>query len=183
MKTSSPPQPTRPRLLVSLHWLTLLALCIGVAVIWVRDATTGRALRLWLLEGHRHLGLLVLGLWAARVLLRLQLGKWQHSSPQAFAIRMVAAATHAALYALLLALPLLGWALSDAQGKTVNLFGMPLPHLVAADEDLADQLTAWHVDAAWTLLALGIVHAGAALWHHFVKRDAVLVSMLPWRRS
>ena len=57
----------RPRWLVLLHGLTLLALCIGVAAIWLRDATDAGVRRLGMLEGHRHVGLPVLGLWAARV--------------------------------------------------------------------------------------------------------------------
>jgi cytochrome b561 len=98
-------------------------------------------------------------------------------------IRAVAALTHIALYGLLLALPLLGWALSNAQDRPVHLFGLTLPALVGADEDLADSLQAWHIDAAWALLALVLLHTGAALWHHFMVRDDVLRAMWPSRRA
>jgi cytochrome b561 len=77
---------------------------------------------------------------------------------------------------------LLGWALSNAQDRPVHLFGLTLPALVGADEDLADMLQTWHVDAAWVLLALALMHAVAALWHHFVVRDDVLRAMLPNRQ-
>lgn len=172
----------RPRLLVRLHWATLLALCAGVSFIWVREAVDGRALRSWLLEGHVHMGLLVLGLWAARLALRIKLGKLPVDGNPSIALRVAAGLTHAGLYALLFALPLLGWASSNAHGKTVDLFGLPLPVLVAPDEDIGDELLAWHVSAAWALLALGALHAAAALWHHFVLRDSLLISMLPRRR-
>jgi hypothetical protein len=79
-------------------------------------------------------------------------------------------------------LPLLGWALSNAEGKPVHLFGLTLPALVSADEDLADTLQAWHLNAAWVLLGLVSLHVAAALWHHFVLRDEVLRRMLPKRR-
>jgi len=102
--------------------------------------------------------------------------------PHSRLIRAAAWLTHAALYATLVALPLIGWALSNAEGKPVHLFGLVLPALAADDEDLADRLLLWHQDVAWLLLALVTLHVAAALWHHFVFRDGVLRGMLPARR-
>lgn len=175
--------PMRPRGLVVMHWLTVLLLCIGVTLILIRDEVDGRAMRMWLLEGHRHFGLFILLLFFARLALRLRLGKLPTEGNSSWLIRAAAASTHAALYAVLLAQPLLGWALSNAEGKPVHLFGATLPSLVGADEDLADQLTAWHLDIAWLLLGLVSLHVSAALWHHFVLRDGVLRRMLPKRRN
>ncbi len=172
----------RPRKLVALHWLTVLCLLLAAALILTREQVAGRSLRMWLLEGHRHLGLLVLLLFFVRTALRIRLGKLPHADRSSPLMRALAGLTHLALYALLLALPLLGWALSDAQGKPVHLLGATLPALVGEDEDLADQLQAWHLDAAWALLALASLHVAAALWHHFVLRDGVLRTMLPRRR-
>jgi cytochrome b561 len=172
---------TRPRKLVVLHWLTVLCVCLAAALILIRDEVEGRALRQWLLEGHRHFGLFVLILFFVRVALRLRLGKLPTAIKSRF-IRLAAASTHIALYALLLALPLLGWATSNAQDKPVHLFGLTLPALVRADDDLADQLQAWHIDAAWILLGLVLLHIGAALWHHFVLRDGTLRAMVLKRR-
>lgn len=176
--------PRRPTIVIALHWLTLAALLLGVALVLVREAFDGRALRYWLLEGHRHLGLLVLGLLIARLAVRFarhRLPAIDSSSPLA---RAAAGATHAALYLLLAAVPILGWMSSSAQGHDVRFLGLSLPALVEASEDLADTLQQWHANAAWTMLALGLVHALAALWHHFIRRDSVLTAMLPqWRRE
>jgi cytochrome b561 len=173
---------TRPRSLVALHWLTVLCVLGAATLIITRDEVSGRAIRMWLLEGHRHFGLLVLLLFVVRVLLRIRLGKLPSEANTSKAVRIAAAVTHIALYALLLSLPLLGWALSDAQGKPVHFFGLTLPNIVGEDEDLGDQLQDWHLDAAWALLALVTLHIAAALWHHFVLRDGVLRRMLPARR-
>lgn len=171
-----------PRKIVVLHWLTVLCVCTAAALILIRDEVAGRAVRQWLLEGHRHFGLFVLTLFFIRVVTRARAGKLAAENHTPVILRAAAALTHIALYALLLALPLLGWALSNAQDKPVHLFGLTLPALVAADEDLADALQTWHVDAAWALLALVVLHVSAALWHHFVLRDGVLHRMLPGRR-
>ena len=80
----------------------------------------------------------------------------------------------------LLALPLEGWALTSAHGITLALFGaVHLPNLIASDSELADVLSDYHVSLAWILLIVAGLHAAAALWHHFVRRDAVLAAMLP----
>jgi cytochrome b561 len=175
--------PPRSGKLVALHWLTVLCLVVGVTLVLVRDQLDGRVVRDWLLEGHRHFGLFILVLFATRLMLRVRLGKLPSShdhSPRL--LRILAGLTHAILYALLLALPLLGWALSDAAGKPVDFFGIRLPVLVNPDEDLADSLETWHIDVAWLLLGVVSMHVAAALWHHAFLRDGVLRSMLPRRR-
>jgi cytochrome b561 len=176
------PVPARPRKLVALHWLTALCVTLAAILILARDEVSARALRMWLLEGHRHFGLLVLILFFVRMALRVRLGKLPAEAGQSRIVHVLAVLNHLALYALLLAQPLLGWTLSSAQGKPVHFFGLTLPALVGADEDLADRLQGWHQDAAWLLLALVSLHIAAALWHHFVARDGVLRRMLPQRQ-
>lgn len=171
----------RPRSMRVLHWFTAACVVAVAALALIRDETAGRVARQWLLEGHRHVGLLILALVLVRIGLRVRLGtlpRIVHSR----LIRLAASLTHAALYATLLAMPLIGWALSNAEGKPVHLFGLTLPALVAEDEDLADRLLVWHQDVAWALLALVSLHVGAALWHHFVRHDGVLRSMWPARQ-
>ncbi|WP_284322743.1 cytochrome b [Dyella acidisoli] len=177
-------KPARPRKIVLLHWLTVLCVIFAAGLILLRDeVVSGRVLKQWLLEGHRHFGLFVLVLFFVRIVIRIRTGKLPPTGNMPKAVRAVAALTHIALYGLMLALPMLGWALSNAQDRPVHLFGLTLPTLVGADEDLADSLQTWHIDAAWTLLALVLLHTGAALWHHFVVRDDVLRAMLPSRQN
>ncbi|UIE44950.1 hypothetical protein FICKIIDM_04094 [Xanthomonas citri pv. punicae] len=75
------------------------------------------------------------------------------------------------------------WSLSSAYGKQVYFFGIPLPALVAPDGDLGDTLGTWHLNAAWALLALVLLHIGAALWHHLVLRDGLLRRVLPGKQA
>jgi cytochrome b561 len=101
-------------------------------------------------------------------------------------LRWAAHAGHTALYLLLVALPLEGWALTSAHGITLSLLGaVHLPALIGADSELADTLQDYHVLGAWFLLGFVLMHAAAAMWHHYVRRDAVLAAMAPWlpRRS
>jgi cytochrome b561 len=96
--------------------------------------------------------------------------------------RQAAHVTHWGLYALFFAVPLVGWAYSSAAGFPVVVFGvLPLPDFVSPDKALAETLKAWHGWLAWTLAVLVLAHVAAALKHHFIDRDGLLLRMRPGR--
>jgi len=85
---------------------------------------------------------------------------------------------HHLMYALFVAVPLLGWAHSSAAGVPIVWFGvLPLPDLAPTDKALAAVLKPLHQWCAYTLLAAAGVHAGAALKHQFIDRDGLLARM------
>ena len=86
---------------------------------------------------------------------------------------------HWALYALMIAQPLSGWLLIQAEGHELALFGrMPLPALVAESELLEEVMEALH-GGIWVVLAIAAAgHIAAALKHHFIDRDRTLTRML-----
>jgi len=174
-------KPTRhPLLVIAMHWGTLLALIVAVAATFVRDAIEDDTYRQALLQVHRQLGLLVLLVAVWRVVVRIRRNLADNAPDMAFVLRWAAKATHVFLYGLLIALPLVGWALTSAHGIWLSFFGIfRLPMLVAADSEFADTLSDYHIWLAWGLLAIVAAHAAAALWHHFVRRDTVLTAMLP----
>jgi cytochrome b561 len=94
--------------------------------------------------------------------------------------RRAAAASHALLYVLLLAIPLSGWLFSSATGVQVVYLGMfALPDLVPKDKALGDALRLVHVTLNSLLVAVVCIHVAAALKHHFVDRDNSLARILP----
>src|SRR3546814_127874 len=95
--------------------------------------------------------------------------------------RLAAHAAHWLLYALMLAIPLSGWLMSSAQGFQVVWFGvMPLPDLVSKNVTLGAVLKDVHMVLNYTLFVVVIGHVGAALQHHFIKKDTVMTRMLPF---
>jgi cytochrome b561 len=171
-----------PAITRALHWGTAVAIVIAVAAMFLRDAVEDKHVRQLLLEVHRQLGMLVLIAAALRIVARLRIGLADHAPGMAAALRRIAGAAHVLLYGLLIALPLVGWALCSAHGITVALLGaVQLPKLLSPDSELADTLSDYHVWLAWGLLVLVGMHVAAAIWHHFVRRDAVLRAMLPSR--
>ena len=98
--------------------------------------------------------------------------------------RFVAHAGHAALYLLMIAVPLSGWLMSSAKGIQTVYFGVwPIPDLLAKNDELAKLLQTAHWALNMLLAAVVISHVAAALKHHFLDRDDVLTRMLPSKNT
>ncbi len=165
----------------TLHWL-IAALVIVQFVLGVKAAGLPLSLeRLILLARHKSLGLTLFAL----VILRLAWRIYSPPPPQPSQapLRTAAQLSHGLLYALLLAMPIIGWLLSSASSLTVSWFGLfSLPNPVIPDRRLAHWMLLTHQTMAWLLLAVIILHIGAAFWHHFILKDNVLTRMLPFTR-
>ena len=168
---------------IALHWLSVLAAAAAAVTMILRLTTDDEHARALWLAWHRQAGLALLLLLALRLVARVRtpLPRAERELPRW--LRGAAVLSHGLLYLALVAVPLLGWALTDARAQHPLLFGVvPLPHLVQVDPDTADLLEDRHAWAAYAFGVLVALHAGAALWHHLVRRDAVLQAMWPWLR-
>ncbi|MGH6816724.1 MAG: YceI family protein [Hyphomicrobiaceae bacterium] len=165
------------------HWLTLLLVGVLFALGWTMVPLPPSPSKLQYYSWHKWTGVTVFTLTAIRLLWRIGRGVPQHEELPRW-MRRSATLNHVGLYTLLFALPILGWLMSSASGFPVVVFGLVrLPDLVAPDPPLADALKTAHKLSGWALLALLGLHVGAAFFHHIVRRDTVLVSMLPGGRS
>ena len=93
--------------------------------------------------------------------------------------RIAAAAGHALLYLLLFAILISGYLISTADGKPISVFGwFEVPATLSdagVQADLAGQIHLW---LAWGVVIFSVLHALAALKHHFIDKDATLKRML-----
>ena len=175
--TASLPLRYRPSL-VALHWLTLLLLIAVYACIELREFyPRGSAPRQSLKEWHYALGLVVFATTWVRLALRAT-GKAPPIVPpppawQAWMARLVALL----LYAMLLALPMLGYVMLNADGHAVPLWGLELPRLVAENPPLAERLEELHETIGTAGYYLIGLHALGALVHHYVQRDNTMQRM------
>lgn len=165
---------------IALHWGTVLCVVLAVSAVLLREVIGDKFWRMLLMDTHRQLGLIIMLGVAVRLYVRQKHGMANHMRGMPLAIRMVAQAVHWVLYAALIALPLLGWASTSAHNVSLRFLGfLPLPALTAVDSEMADLLSDYHTFGAWALGAVIAMHAGAALFHHFIRRDTVLWAMLP----
>jgi cytochrome b561 len=171
-----------------LHWI-VAALIVGNTALglyaeaapddWVRP----------LIDAHKSLGITVLGLAVLRLSWRLS-----HSPPPLPGFyraweRRAASAVHWALYALVFALPLTGWAHDSAwkgwDAHPMQLFWLaPFPRIGAIaslppelKEQWHDALFFAHQAAAWAIYALLAAHILGALKHQWIDGHAELQRM------
>lgn len=164
-----------------LHWL-MAPLLIAMLFIGIGMVSTTSSAYALLLAIHKPLGAAILVLLLLRMHVRLRhrppplptdLPPWQ---------RRAATGSHWLLYALMLAMPLSGWAMLSAAGHPVTLFeGVRLPPIVPHDAALFAWLRGAHHWLALLLFATFLLHLAAALFHGLIRRDGVLASMAPWR--
>ena len=158
-----------------LHWLMaiLILTMLFVGVSMIADLSPRHT---WLLSLHKAIGLALLLLVLVRIVVRLTLPHPPIPSDLPTAQRLAAGASHLLLYGLMLAMPLIGWAMLSAGGYPRPL---QLPALVPHDLHLYSVLRQAHGVLAYVLFATILIHLGAALVHGFVRRDGVLRSMWP----
>ncbi|EXF45375.1 putative cytochrome B561 [Pseudomonas sp. BAY1663] len=173
---------TRPRftrLQIACHWLTAALILLIVALPYGSEAffeaLLGGKGNVFTL--HKSLGVLVLLLTVLRLFARRRAVEPLPAKPQLE--RFMVAAGHGVLYLLLLALPLSGLLFGS---RPFSLFWLvevgPLP-LSSDVRGLAKDV---HILGQYLLFTMLIGHAGAALWHHYVRRDDTLKGMLPLLR-
>lgn len=166
------------------HWvmaaLIFAQIALGlVAVSWHVSPT-----KLNLFVWHKSTGLLILALLALRLLWRLSNRVPALPAEMAAWERLGAHLSHFLLYALMIALPLTGWVISSASNVPFRIFWqIPLPAITAPDKATAELFASVHGGLVALLAAVLFMHIGAALRHHYVKKDSVLARMLPWRTS
>jgi cytochrome b561 len=162
-----------------LHWLTaglvLVQIPLGLAIV---NAELG-AWKDGLYNLHKSIGATLIPV----VLVRLGY-RWTHRPaplPQDIPpLRRLAAETmHWILYALLVVQGFVGWIATSAYPAPIPVFGLfELPPIWREDRPLSDQLYALHRAIGIALAILLVGHIGAALQHHFIRKDRVLMRMI-----
>jgi len=164
-----------------LHWtmavMVLAMLFIGIAMVGSL-ADYHRLVAI-----HRPLGILILVLVALRLANRLIRPAPPLPLDMPGILRLAAHASHALLYTLMLALPLIGWTMLSAAGNPIALIGAwHLPPILPPSDSLHARLRSMHTVLAFLLFATVLVHLAAALMHALIFRDGVFQSMTSWRR-
>lgn len=163
-----------------LHWLVAVCVLATAPVAIAMTRVDKGPTQDMLYNFHKSLGVLILVLMILRLINRLAAGApiadpgiepWQ---------KTVSSVVHGSLYALLLAMPVVGYIANSAFGAATPLFGLfELPAVVGKDEALAAQLFTIHRWVGWVVVALVLTHVSAALYHYIIRRDNVLQRMLP----
>lgn len=166
------------------HWIMAILivgmLCVGLFMADLNsDIPDERKLKILLTGLHKATGMLVLSL----VLLRL-IWRWANTRPPLPDSvpnwqRIAARVSHVTLYLLMLAMPVTGYLMSSFAGRDVDVYGLfTIPGMFERKISIAKQFHEIHEVLASVLIALLVVHAAAAIKHHFYDKDRVLRRML-----
>jgi cytochrome b561 len=159
-----------------LHWtmaaLVLAMLFIGIAMVGSL-ADYHRLVAI-----HRPLGILILVLVTIRLVNRIINPPPPLPTEMPSVLQLLARASHILLYALMFALPLIGWGMLSAASYPIVLAGaLHLPPILPHSDGLYAALRPLHTVLAFLLFAVFLAHLGAALMHALIFRDGVFASM------
>ena len=122
---------------------------------------------------HKSFGMLILFLVLARLSIRARSIIPPLPCGLSGLEKRAANTAHVALYALMIVVPLSGYAMSSVytQSDGVYFFGTYIPEWIPKNDAWFNPLFDLHRALAFTLLGLVVVHAGAALKHRLFDRN------------
>jgi cytochrome b561 len=160
-----------------LHWV--MAVCIlAMLFIGVGMVSTIMPKYVPLLATHKSLGITILVLALIRLAVRLRYGSPPLPKDLPTPMRLGAISSQYALYALMIGMPLIGWAMLSAGAYPIVLYGnLRLPPILSPSAALHTLLWDAHHYLALAFFAVILLHIAAALFHALVRRDGVFESM------
>lgn len=168
---------------IFLHWLVFLLFVTAITGIEYRDLLpSGDPLRRTLRAIHMMTGQLIFLFSVLRLALRFRFRR-PPATDVARWMAWSARAMHVVLYFVMFAQPLSGVLYMQAGDRDVVFFGWVLPRLIDGNKELYFAIKEMHQFIGHTFYVLALLHALAALWHHFVLKDDSLRSMLKRHRK
>ena len=162
-----------------LHWLTAVLVLAMIPLGIVIANEWGGPLQEWLYNMHRSVGALLIPIVMVRLLYRLTHEPLPLGADIPALQQHAAHTAHWTLYALLIVQPFIGWIATSAYRAPMPMFGLfELPPIWPMNRPLSERLFIVHRTLGVTIAGIATVHIAAALYHHFVRRDRVLMRMV-----
>ncbi len=162
-----------------LHWFTAIAVffmfAVGITMINMRLSP----MKLEMFIVHKSTGMLILVVVLLRILWRLMNPAPRPSRHLSQFQRRVAGTGQWLMYCLLVAIPVSGWVINSAANFPLRWFGLfEIPPITGPSIEIEDMAKTTHLVLICCLAAIVLIHIGAALHHHWIKRNDILKRML-----
>lgn len=165
---------------IVLHWGLALAIpAMFVLGLWMVDLDYYDPWRKDAPEIHKSIGILMAILMIARLLWRwLNIRPDDEPGMRAWESR-AAHLAHGLLYGLIFLIIVSGYLISTADGRAIEVFNwFQVPASITSLPEQEDTAGLIHKILAFGLIGLVLLHAAAALKHHFISKDNTLRKML-----
>lgn len=164
---------------IILHWLSavgiLVVMGLGAYVVYYGYYTSD-----FLQYAHLHyaLGILIFFVMSLRLLWRLS-SRTPISHAKALSIKILIALIKLSLYVLAFIVIISGYLICTSEGQSINVFGIvEIPSLMLLETEELNIAGLAHKYLAWIFFSIILLHALAALIHHFIIKDNTLRRML-----
>lgn len=162
----------------AIHWITAIAVTGMFAVgVWMVDLSYYSSWYHTAPHWHKSIGIILALLTVFRIVWKIKT-----KSPSIEGSKLVRKAAHGAHHFLCLDLFLIfvtGYLISTEDGRPIEVFNwFSIPGAGALFPNQADIAGMIHSYAAWALIVTAVIHALAALKHHFIDKDNTLKKMI-----
>ncbi len=164
-----------------LHWLVFLLVAGMLIGGFSLSFLPSNGIKSFVISMHKSIGFTILVLMIARL-------SWRLNNPQprflgdSLVLNYAAHVLHIVLYILLFLQPLVGILMSQSYGYPVSVFGLlELPPIIWESQLLANFFSKVHTVIGVLLTVSIFIHAAAALKHHYIDRNRILIRMLKGR--
>ncbi len=160
------------------HWTVFFLVAFMLVLGFFMDDVSDKTLKGEVFNIHKLIGLTIL-------LLMLLRATWASINPKPILFNaarweyFLERLMHYTLYVVLIAMPLCGWVGSVSGGYTPHLFSLNFNLPIPQNKSLSDICFTIHNTLAVVIIVLVSLHILAALYHHFIKKDNILLRMMP----
>jgi cytochrome b561 len=161
-----------------LHWAIALLILAQLVIGWTMPEVHKGTLPVGEIGWHLTVGVVIILLVTLRVIWRLTHPPRPAAEERGW-LKRTAQVTHGLLYALMVIVPVFGWANANSRDWAVGLASwLELPRIMPAGSKLGHALGDVHGNLAVLVAVLVGLHVAAAIYHHVVRRDDTLRRML-----
>ncbi len=162
------------------HWVTaavtLLIFGLGIYLIHFGGYSSPNFLKI----AHFHYAMgSLLFIWVAIRLLWRLTSKTPVALTQSLLTNIIIKLIKFSLYLLLFAIIITGYLTCTYEGQSIDVFGLfQVPSLILLDNEQLNIVSLAHKYLSWVLIVIVVIHALAALIHHFIRKDKTLIRMI-----
>ncbi|WP_092403137.1 MULTISPECIES: cytochrome b [Candidatus Ichthyocystis] len=161
---------------IFLHWLTaVVVVSTGLLGFSAVNIISGKPLLMKVFYVHKTMGLSVLIITIIRLMVRIS---YEMNPAKITALeKMLSRAGHILMYILLMAIPISGYAISNAHGHDVSFFSIALPRIVPSSKYTASLFEKIHSVLAFTLFVTIVLHVTMAIKHLLIDKINLFARM------